>query len=209
MTSCGNTEKTIEVLVQTADHGWTGAVQSYAQEKVAELNKEGKYKVNLTACESATVEANKIDDLLANKEGLHGIVMLPIDNTMEASVTKVAKANVPFVQFDRVISTEAIDNAESRVAHVMGDNYGIGVATAKEFIAKGIKPGEKILIMPGDNSSVPGKRTAGFKDTLVKDGGWTKAQVDAIDSTDFTGWSRTKARELGCHCSCKRSCRQQ
>lgn len=81
---CAPAEKTIEVLVQTADHGWTGAVQSYAQEKVAELNEAGNYKVNLTACESATDEANKIDDLLARKDSIHGIVMLPIDNTLEA-----------------------------------------------------------------------------------------------------------------------------
>jgi ABC-type sugar transport system substrate-binding protein len=30
LASCGSTAKTVEVLVQTADHGWTGAVQSYA-----------------------------------------------------------------------------------------------------------------------------------------------------------------------------------
>ena len=84
LVGCGPTggEKTIEVLVQTADHGWTGAVQSYAAEKVAELNAAGKYKVNLTACEDATVENNKIADLLTAKDSLHGIVMLPIDNTV-------------------------------------------------------------------------------------------------------------------------------
>lgn len=198
-TACGGGnggEKTIEVLVQTADHGWTGAVQSYAQEKVAELNKAGKYKVNLTACESATVEANKVADLLTHKETLHGIVMLPIDNTMEATVTKVAKEGVPFVQFDRVIKNEAIDGAASRVANVLGDNYGIGVATAEAFIAHGIKATDKVLIMPGDNSSVPVSRTSGFKETLMKKGGWTQAQVDAIDQTDYTNWSRQKAREL-------------
>lgn len=190
--------KTIEVLVQTADHGWTGAVQSYAKEKVDELNKAGKYKVNLTACESATIEANKIDDLLARKDSLHGIVLLPIDNTLEAAVTKIAKANVPFVQFDRVITTTAIENAPSRVANVLGDNYGIGVATAKRFIKDGITPADasKVIIFPGDNSSVPVSRNNGFFDTLKKDGGWSDADIKKITMTDYTGWSRVKAREL-------------
>lgn len=193
---CAPAEKTIEVLVQTADHGWTGAVQSYAQEKVAELNKEGKYKVNLTACESATDEANKIDDLISRKDSIHGIVMLPIDNTLEAAVTKIANAKIPFVQFDRVITTDAINNAESRVANVLGDNYGIGVATAERMIEDGLKAGDKVIIFPGDNSSVPVSRNNGFFDTLKEDGGWTEEQVKAIAQTDYTGWSRTKAREL-------------
>jgi ribose transport system substrate-binding protein len=116
---------------------------------------------------------------------------------MESSITKIANASVPFVQFDRVIKTEAITNAASHVSNVLGDNYGIGVATANRFIEKGIKPGEKILIMPGDNSSVPVSRTQGFTDTLKSKGGWTDAQLTAaIYTTDYTGWSRTKSIQL-------------
>jgi ribose transport system substrate-binding protein len=197
LTSCGSTAKTVKVYVQTADHGWTGAVQSYAKEKVDEVNKAGKYKLTLDACESATDEANKISDALVNKSALSGIVLLPIDATMESTLTKVVNANVPFVQFDRVIKTDTITNAASRVSNVLGDNYGIGVATAKRFIEKGIKAGDKILIMPGDNSSVPVSRTAGFEDTLIKEGGWTKAQFESSTyTTDYTGWSRTKSVEL-------------
>ena len=49
--------------------------------------------------------------------------------------------------------------------------------------------------MPGDNSSVPELRNKGFKDTLLANG-WTQAQVDAIESTDYTGWSRSKGKQL-------------
>ena len=197
LVACGPTgdDKTIEVLVQTADHGWTGAVQSYAQEKVDEINAAGKYKVNLTACEDATTENNKIADLLTAKDSLHGIVMLPIDNTVESGITKIVDAGVPFVQFDRIVSTDKIDNAANRVANVLGDNYGIGKATGERFVAKGLEPGDKILIMPGDNSSVPVSRNEGFKDAL-KAAGWTQEQVDAIDSTDYTQWNRTVASNL-------------
>lgn len=200
LVGCGPTGgdgKTIEVLVQTADHGWTGAVQTYAAEKVAELNAAGKYKVNLTACASPEIQAAKIDDLLTNKDSLHGIVMLPIDNTLESSVEAIAKAGVDFVQFDRVISNNpTIDDAENRVANVLGDNYGIGKETAKAWIAKGLKPGDKVYIFPGDNSSVPVSRNLGFKETLMTEGGWTQEQVDAIPMSDWTGWSRMKSSEL-------------
>ena len=196
LVGCGPTgDKTIEVLVQTADHGWTGAVQSYAQEKVEELNAAGKYKVNLTACENATEENNKIADLLTAKDTLHGIVMLPIDNTVESGITKIVDAGVPFVQFDRIVKTDKIDNAANRVANVLGDNYGIGKATADRFVEKGLQPGDKILIMPGDNSSVPVSRNNGFFDGL-REAGWTDEQIAGIDMTDFTGWSRTTSSNL-------------
>lgn len=121
--------------------------------------------------------------------------MLPIDNTVESGITKIVDAGVPFVQFDRIVSTDKIDNAANRVANVLGDNYGIGKATGERFVAKGLEPGDKILIMPGDNSSVPVSRNEGFKDAL-KAAGWTQEQVDAIDSTDYTQWNRTVASNL-------------
>lgn len=39
----------IAVMVPSADHGWTGAVLSYAQEKVDEINDEGTYSAKLYA----------------------------------------------------------------------------------------------------------------------------------------------------------------
>lgn len=40
--------ESIAVLVPSADHGWTGAVLNYANEKADELNAEG-YKVTVLA----------------------------------------------------------------------------------------------------------------------------------------------------------------
>lgn len=197
LVGCGGTaEKTIEVLVQTADHGWTGAVQSYAKEKVDALNKEGKHKFHLVACESATDQATKIDDIIARKDSVAGVVMLPIDATVESAIVKLVDSGLPFVQFDRVVSNEKIDKASNYVGFVKGDNEGIGYATGKRFIEKGITKGEKILIMPGDNSSVPVSRTDGFKKAL-KEGGWTDADIESsFRVTDYTGWSRSKSSEL-------------
>ena len=65
----------------------------------------------------------------------------------------------------------------------------------KRFIAAGMVPGDKILIMPGDNSSVPQMRNDGFFGVLLENG-WTQEQVDAIESTAYTGWSRSEGKKL-------------
>lgn len=180
----------IAVLVPNADHGWTGAVMTYAEEYVAKINDEGKYTATVITSTDAANQISQIEDLIENKTAKN-VVILPQDNTVEASMKKLAASGIPFVMFDRVIDSVAAD----AVASVKGDNNGIGAETAKRFIANGMKPGDKILIIPGDNSSVPGMRNDGFKGVLLENG-WTQEQVDAIESTDYTGWSRAKGKEL-------------
>ncbi len=178
------------VLVPNADHGWTGAVMKYAEEYAQKLTGDGKAKVNVITSTDAANQIQQVEDLIENKTATH-VVILPQDNTLEATLKKLADSGIPFAMFDRVIDSVA----DAAVASVKGDNNGIGAETAKRFIAKGMKPGDKILIMPGDNSSVPEMRNNGFFSTLL-DNGWTQDQIDAIESTDYTGWSRSKGKEL-------------
>ena len=180
----------IAVLVPNADHGWTGAVSSYAQEHAKQITDGGKYTVTVITSTDATNQIQQVEDLIANKTATH-VVILPQDNTLEATLKKLAASGIPFAMFDRVIDSVA----DAAVASVKGDNYGIGAETAKRFIAKGMKPGDKILIIPGDNSSVPTMRNEGFFEVL-KENGWSDAQIAEIESTDYTGWSRAKGHEL-------------
>ncbi|MBQ9148320.1 MAG: substrate-binding domain-containing protein [Oscillospiraceae bacterium] len=194
LVACGGGENSnavdIAVLVPNADHGWTGAVMTYAEEYAKELNDAGKYTVKVITSTDAANQISQIEDLIENKTAKN-VVILPQDNTVEASMKKLADSGIPFVMFDRIIDSVS----GSAIASVKGDNNGIGAETAKRFIAAGMKPGDKILIMPGDNSSVPGMRNDGFKGVLLENG-WTQEQVDAIESTDYTGWSRSKGKEL-------------
>ena len=43
----------IAILVPNADHGWTGAVMTYAQEKAQELNDAGKYAATVITSSDA------------------------------------------------------------------------------------------------------------------------------------------------------------
>ena len=180
----------IAILVPNADHGWTGAVLTYAEEKAEAINAEGKYTAKVISSADPANQITQVEDIIDN-ESAKSIVILPQDNTLETTMKKLADSGIPFVMFDRVIDTVA----EQAVASVKGDNEGIGAETAKRFIASGMVPGDKILIMPGDNSSVPQMRNDGFFGVLLENG-WTQEQVDAIESTAYTGWSRSEGKKL-------------
>lgn len=181
----------IAILVPNADHGWTGAVMTYAQAKADEINAAGTYTAKVITATDSANQISEVEDLIENKSA-KSVVILPYDNTLESTLQKLADSEIPFVMFDRVIDSVSA----SAVSSVKGDNEGIGIESAKRFIEKdGLKAGDKILIMPGDNSSVPEMRNKGFKDTLLGNG-WTQAQVDAIESTDYTGWSRSDSKQL-------------
>ena len=180
----------IAILVPNADHGWTGAVLTYAEEKAEAINAEGKYTAKVISSADPANQITQVEDIIDN-ESAKSIVILPQDNTLETTMKKLADSGIPFVMFDRVIDTVA----EQAVASVKGDNEGIGAETAKRFIASGMVPGDKILIMPGDNSSVPQMRNDGFFGVLLENG-WTQEQVDAIESTAYTEWSRSEGKKL-------------
>lgn len=180
----------IAILVPNADHGWTGAVMTYAEEKAAEINAAGDFTARVITSTGATDQIAQVEDLIESKSA-SAVVILPHDNQLEATMKKLAESGIPFVMFDRVIDSVY----DASVASVKGDNEGIGAATAKRFIEKGLQPGDNVLIMPGDNSSVPEMRNTGFFDTLLENG-WTQEQVDAIVSTAYTGWSRSEGKKL-------------
>lgn len=180
----------IAILVPNADHGWTGAVMTYAEEKAAEINEAGKYSAKVITSTDANNQISQVEDLISNQSA-DAVVILPQDNTLEATMKKLADSGIPFVMFDRVIDSVA----GAAVSAVKGDNEGIGAATAKRFVENGLQPGDPILIMPGDNSSVPEMRNNGFFSTL-KENGWTDDQIAGIKSTDYTGWSRSEGKKL-------------
>ena len=184
----------IAVMVPSADHGWTGAVLTYAQEKVDEINEAGTYTAKLYAATDVDNQIQQVDDLLANTDGLAGIVILPYDNGVQSTLEKIAAVDVPFVQFDRCISSEMID--EKVIANVKGDNEGIGYETAKRFLEEGLTKDDYVYEMIGDNSSVPELRSKGFRDGLTE-AGWTEDEINAVVvKSAATGWSRDTGKEL-------------
>lgn len=186
--------KEIAIMVPSADHGWTGAVLTYAQEEAEILNGEGTYTAKVYAATDVENQIQQVDDLLSNTGNLAGIVILPYDNGLQATLEKIATADVPFVQFDRVIESDIIDGKV--VANVKGDNEGIGYETAKRFIEKGLSKDDYVYEMIGDNSSVPELRSKGFR-TYLSEQGWTDEEINkVVVKSAATGWSRDTGKEL-------------
>lgn len=190
LTSALAANEDIVILVPNADHGWTGAVLSYAEEKAKEINDAGVHTARVIASSDPANQITQVEDIIDNKSA-KSVVILPYDNTLEATMKKLVDSDIPFVMFDRVIDSVS----EKAVSVVKGDNEGIGYETAKRFVADGLQPGDKVLIIPGDNSSVPEMRNNGFFKGLLENG-WTQEQVDGIKSTAYTGWSRSEGRRL-------------
>jgi ribose transport system substrate-binding protein len=181
----------IAVLVPSADHGWTGAVLKYAQEEAAALS--GNITAKVYAATDPKEQSQQIDDLLAQSTPPIGIVILPHDNTLESAMAKVAASGIPYVMYDRIIDNPTVQDAV--VANVKGDNEGIGQATAIRFKEKGLVAGDKVYVMIGDTSSVPEMRNNGFTTQLAADG-WTAEQLDTIEYSKATGWSRSEGKQI-------------
>lgn len=191
-------QKEIAVFVPSADHGWTGAVLEYAQGKTDEMNADssinGSYVTKVYAATDVENQIQQVDDLLANPDKVAGIVILPYDNGLQSELEKIAAAKIPFVQFDRAISSEAID--ATVVANVKGDNEGIGYETAKRLLADGLDKDDYVYELIGDNSSVPELRSNGFRKGL-QEAGWTDEEIDkVVVKSAATGWSRDTGKEL-------------
>lgn len=75
LTACGggeqtadageSTEKThIYVLTAAEDHGWTGSVATFAKEKVAEINEQGKYSAEVITASDAAEQITKLEGII-------------------------------------------------------------------------------------------------------------------------------------------------
>lgn len=177
----------IAILVPSADHGWTGAILSNANAWADEINDGGKYSARVITATGDAEQRSQIEDIAANKN-YKAVVILPYSNAVESSMEILASSGIPFIMVDRIIDSVT----EDAVATVKGDNYQIGYKTGERFVKQGLTNDSKILIIPGDNSTVPTTRNEGFFDAIASTGITIKSDnVEVLPSTD---WSRAKAK---------------
>ncbi|HIU21625.1 MAG TPA: substrate-binding domain-containing protein [Candidatus Limadaptatus stercorigallinarum] len=191
LAACDNTGSgaDIAILVPSADHGWTGAILSNANAWAAEINAEGTYSAKVITATGDADQRSQIEDIAANKN-YKAVVILPYSNAVESSMEILASSGIPFIMVDRIIDSVTDD----AVATVKGDNYQIGYKTGERFIDQGLNNDSKILIIPGDNSTVPTTRNEGFFAALAAEGlniTIDSANVEVLPSTD---WSRANAK---------------
>ena len=191
----------IYVLTAAEDHGWTGSVATFAKEKVEEVNKDGKYSAEVITSSDAAEQINKIEDIVASGEEDIAVVVQPMDDTVQSAIQQLVDADIPFVEFDRIIDAVA----PSAVSNVKGDNQGIGAGAAAYFVENGMKPGDKVYVYEGDTSSVTTLRDSGFTDyltgklefggeSIADDAKWTEDDLKSITYSGAMNWSRSDTK---------------
>ncbi len=191
----------IYVLTAPEDHGWTGAVATFAKEKIAEVNAAGKYTAELITSATAAEQITNVEDIVSKGETNVAVVIQPIDDTVESAIQQLVDANIPYVAFDRIISGVA----DSAVSNVKGDNAGIGAACAAYYVSLGMKPGDKVYVYEGDTSSVTTLRDEGFTkyltgemayndEYIAADAKWSQDDLKNITFSGAMNWSRSDTK---------------
>jgi len=204
MSACGGAKakgNTVYVLGPTPDHGWTAQAGTYAEAKVAEINKAGTYKAVYMSASSGEEQVDQVQTILANRDAA-GVVFFALEDAAKAGQEALIAKKVPFISFDRII--EGPD--KYAILNASGDNWQCGAGIAYWLQQKGMVPGDVMVTLIGDNGTVCKRRQEGFEQFLMgkldysdKHTGkkyhtstvWTKEQVDALCATykNVCNWS--------------------
>ncbi|MGC3954450.1 MAG: substrate-binding domain-containing protein [Propionicimonas sp.] len=197
--------KTIYVLGPTPDHGWTAQAGTYGQARAEEITKEGKYKAEYQASSDGEAQNDLVQTIIANGDAA-GVVFFGLDDSAKSGQEALIGANIPFISFDRII--EGPD--KSAVLNFSGDNWAVGAGIGYWLQKNGMKPGDTLITLIGDNGTVSGRRQTGFeeflmgkreytdnqtKETSKTTEAWTQEQVDALTATykEVCDWGADKA----------------
>lgn len=202
-----STGDTIYVLGPTPDHGWTAQAGTYGQARVDEINKEGKYKAEYQASSDGEAQNDLVQTIIANGDAA-GVVFFALDDSAKSGQEALIAESIPFISFDRII--EGPD--KSAVLNFSGDNWSVGAGIGYWLQKNGLKPGDTLVTLIGDNGTVSSRRQEGFEQFLTGDReytdnhtqqtaktteAWTQEQVDELTATFkvVSDWSADKAYE--------------
>ena len=169
---------TIGVSVPTADHGWTGGVDFFAQQAVDRLQKAyPNLKFVLATAPDSTKQAADLEDMVTTRN-IDGLVILPGDpDAMTASIKKVKDAGKWVTVIDRQLSQSNIEDL-----YVAGDNPGLGATTAAYF-KQAMPNGGNIVVLRGAPIPIDKQRVDAFMD------GIKGTNIKVLDS-QFANWNR-------------------
>jgi ribose transport system substrate-binding protein len=164
--------------VPTADHGWTGGVDFFAQQAVDRLQKAyPNLKFVLATAPDSTKQAADLEDMVTTRN-IDGLVILPGDpDAMTASIKKVKDAGKWVTVVDRALSQPGIPDL-----YVAGDNPGLGATTA-EYFKSALPNGGKVVVLRGLPIPIDKQRFDAFMD------GIKGTKIEVLDN-QFANWNR-------------------
>ena len=184
--------QTIYVLGPTPDHGWTAQAGTYAEAKAKEITGAGEYNCVYQAASSGEEQVDQCNQIIANGDAAV-VVMMALDDSAQAGQEALHANNIPFISFDRII--EATE--EYAILNYSGDNWQCGAGIAYWLQKNGLKAGDTVIVLYGDNGTVCSRRQEGFEQFLrgeikysdLKAGQfettekWEQADLDKVFST--------------------------
>src|SRR6201999_3621296 len=169
---------TIGVSVPTADHGWTGGVDFFAQQAIDRLGPGyPNLQCALGPAPGPTKQAADLEDMVTTRN-IDALVILPGDpDAMTASIKKVKDAGKWVTVVDRALSQPGIPDL-----YVAGDNPGLGATTAAYF-KQALPNGGNIVVLRGLPIPIDKQRVDAFMD------GIKGTNIKVLDS-QFANWNR-------------------
>jgi ribose transport system substrate-binding protein len=169
---------TIGVSVPSADHGWTGGVDYFAQAAITRLTKTyPNLKFVLATAADPGKQASDLEDMVSTRH-IDALVILPGDpDALTSPIKRVKQAGKFVTVVDRKLSQPGIEDL-----YVAGDNPGLG-RTAGEYFASRFPDGGNIVVLRGLPIPIDKERVDAFNAAISG----TKIKVLA---SQFANWNR-------------------
>ena len=196
-TDGGESLKTVYIMGPTPDHGWTAQAGTYADQKAKEITEAGQYKGVYMAASSGEEQVDQCNQIVANGDAAI-VVMMPLEDSAAAGQEALYAAGIPFISFDRIIeSTE-----KYAALNTSGDNWAVGAGIAYWLQQNGLKPGDTVVVLYGDNGTVCSRRQEGFEQFLQGTRKYEDQNLGSFETTEVWTADQTKAVFDGYHVVC-------
>lgn len=167
---------TIGVSIPTATHGWTGALNYFAQQAIHRLSKTyDNLDFVLTTASDAAEQVSDLEDMAASHD-LDALVINPFQSDpLTIPVKRIADKGVFVTVVDRGLAKKGIADL-----YVAGNNYQFGVVAGKYF-KKRLGDDGQIVVLRGLPTVIDNERVKGFM-SVVKP---TGIKVLAMEYADW------------------------
>ncbi len=151
----------VGVSIPTADHGWTGGINYYAQKAIKDWQaKDKNIEFYLVTADSPAKQVNDVEDLMV--KGIDALVILAYDSAPLTPVVKKAyEKGVYVVSVDRGLTENVQD------VYIAGDNPGMGRVSA-EWLGKALGGKGEIVVLEGIPCVINSERVDNFNDVIAK-----------------------------------------
>lgn len=154
---------TIGISIPAADHGWTGAIDYYAQKSVKRLNKlYPDVDYVLTTASNASEQVSDLEDMMATHD-IDALVVQPFESDpLTGPVQRISQEGVFVTVVDRGLAKKDISDL-----YVAGDNCNFGAVAGKYMVHK-LNGKGKIVVLRGLPTVIDNERVKCFKKEVKK-----------------------------------------